>query len=175
MATTARIGGTRLGQRRQIEALVAPTGEEHDRVEAGHRGERGVGRGGLGVVVPAHPVGLGDELHAVGQAGEGPQHVAHGVEVGPRGHRGHRRGQSVGDVVGQGAGQLVDAQDRGCRRAGRARPDSTVASAPEPSGPKVTVSTAALRLASTTASVALATARPWSSVRSDQMRALAAS
>ena len=40
------------GERRQVEALVAPAGDQHDRVERADGGERGVGRRGLRVVEP---------------------------------------------------------------------------------------------------------------------------
>src|SRR5690606_41798142 len=58
------------------------------------RGEGRVGCGGLGVVVPADPVDLGDELDAVGEPLEAPQRRADPVGGGSAGERGGRGGRS---------------------------------------------------------------------------------
>ena len=79
MATTARMRSTSLRQLGQVEALVAPAGDQHDRVEAAQRRPGGVGRGGLRVVVPAHPTSLAHQAHPMGEPPEGEQRLARAV------------------------------------------------------------------------------------------------
>ena len=56
MATTARRWSAALGQHRQVEALVAPAGDQHHRGEAARRRPGWRGARCLRVVVPAHAV-----------------------------------------------------------------------------------------------------------------------
>ncbi len=53
-------------EHREIESLVAATGEQHDRIERRNRAPRGIGVGGLGVVVPAHTPSFAHQSHAMG-------------------------------------------------------------------------------------------------------------
>ena len=97
-------------QGRQVDALVAAAGDQHDRrVERAQRGDDRVGLGALRVVDEADAVDDGDRLEAVLDAARTPpppRRIAVRLDAEQQPDR--DRGQRVGDVVG--------ARDRRARR-----------------------------------------------------------
>src|SRR5581483_2024954 len=93
-------------QHAEVEALVLPAGDEHDRVEGTQRGQRRVGRGRLRVVVPLDAVLVGNELDAVAEPAEGDERVMAPVDGRATGPCGRGGGQRVGNVVREGAPEL---------------------------------------------------------------------
>ena len=70
MATTARTCVATSASGREVEALVAAAGDQHDVVEAADGRGRGVRRRGLRVVVPLDPADAGHQLDPVRGAAE---------------------------------------------------------------------------------------------------------
>ena len=109
MATTARMRSGSAAIGREVEALVQPAGDEHDVVEGPDGDRRGVRRRRLGVVVPAHAVGLADELDAVRRADERGQRGGDGV-------RPDEPGSSTRAAAASAVGQVVRAGPGAARR-----------------------------------------------------------
>ena len=137
MATTPRRPRRRRAQHRQVEALVAPTGDQHGRGTSLDRRQHRAGRGRLGVVVEPHPASLADQLHAVGEA--------HGTPAGPAGNpRGSRprpmavaRAHSASTiVVGHPPGQLLHPDHRHPVGADEGPVDDGVVAPGEAEGPQ---------------------------------------
>ena len=80
----------------QVEALVAPSGDQHDGLEPADRGAGGVGRGGLRVVVPAHAL-----------QPRPPATPGGGAPGTPGARCGRRRGDPPPWIVAGGGGQRV--------------------------------------------------------------------
>jgi hypothetical protein len=104
------------GHRRQIETLVASTGDEHDVIEAVDRRRCGMRRRRLRVVEPGDAAGVGDELDAMRRPDERGQRRRHRSRVGQPAleHEGGG-GKPVGDVVGQAAPHRRDRRDLATR------------------------------------------------------------
>jgi hypothetical protein len=100
----------------EVEALVQPTGEQHDAVEPANGRERGVRRGGLRVVEPLHATNGAQRLDAMWWM---VKRREAGLHVGRSGQAAlqHQRGSSqrIGEVVGQGACHARDGSDDAAR------------------------------------------------------------
>ena len=102
----------------QVETLVLPTGDEHDVVEGADRGQRGVGRRRLRVVVPAHaPSSATSWMRWWGPHERGERRATASGSARPVSSTSGSRGECVGEVVGQRRSQATGATRRRRRRA----------------------------------------------------------
>ncbi len=133
-ATTALTGGTVLARRGEVEAFVAPSGDQDDRGEATDARLHGGRRRRFGVVVPGNAVLLGHQLDPVrgqhGLPGRFPAPLLCGPRSEGHGRGGGRIGQVVRERPRQFGGSKLETvpgparRPEGRRQSGRSQPGS---------------------------------------------------